>query len=83
MDPFCPVFVDTSSINVEELGCIFGFVIHWQMYDSNNRCGTCGRIKEKKLEKHFFPKLTFRCNSKGNETPKYKKKVTNHIGIFL
>ena len=42
-----------------------------------------GRIKDKKLEKHFFPKLTFSCNSKGNETPKYKKKVTNHIGIFL
>lgn len=83
MDPFCPVFVVTGSINVEELGCMFGFVIHWQMYDGNSRCNTCGRIKDNKLEKHFFPKLNCCCNSKGNETPKYKKKVTNHKERFL
>lgn len=47
-------FMVTSSINLEEFCYIFGFIMDCQTYNSNNRCGICGRIEDKK--KNIFSK---------------------------
>lgn len=73
-------FMVTSSINLEEFCYIFGFIMDCQTYNSNNRCGSCGRIEDKK--KNIFSKWTSSYNSKDNKIPKYKN-VTNPIGIVL